>query len=57
MLIDMVYNHTSPDSVLVREHPEWFYRNLIDGSEVEVHRGRIYADKKPVIVAFADAHP
>ena len=25
-LIDVVYNHTSPDSVLVREHPEWFYR-------------------------------
>ena len=25
-IIDVVYNHTSPDSVLVREHPEWFYR-------------------------------
>ena len=24
-IIDVVYNHTSPDSVLVREHPEWFY--------------------------------
>ncbi len=21
----MVYNHTSPDSVLVKTHPEWFY--------------------------------
>ena len=24
-IIDVVYNHTSPDSVLSREHPEWFY--------------------------------
>ena len=24
-LIDVVYNHTAPDSVLAREHPEWFY--------------------------------
>ena len=36
---------------------EGIYRNLIDGSEVEVHRGRIYAPEKPVIVAFEDAHP
>ena len=26
-MIDVVYNHTSPDSVLVKEHPEFFYRN------------------------------
>lgn len=25
-LIDVVYNHTSPDSVLTQEHPEFFYR-------------------------------
>ena len=25
-MIDVVYNHTSPDSVLWREHPEFFYR-------------------------------
>ena len=25
VLIDVVYNHTSPDSVLYREHPEFFY--------------------------------
>ena len=25
-MIDVVYNHTSPDSVLFREHPEFFYR-------------------------------
>ena len=25
-IIDVVYNHTSPDSVLAGEHPEWFYR-------------------------------
>lgn len=24
-MIDIVYNHTSPDSVLANEHPEWFY--------------------------------
>ena len=25
-IIDVVYNHTSPDSVLVAEHPEFFFR-------------------------------
>ena len=25
-MIDVVYNHTSPDSVLYAEHPEFFYR-------------------------------
>ena len=25
LMIDVVYNHTSPDSVLWNEHPEWFY--------------------------------
>ena len=30
-IIDVVYNHTSPDSVLVSEHPEWFYHKE-DGS-------------------------
>ena len=29
--LDVVYNHTSPDSVLWREHPEFFYRKP-DGS-------------------------
>lgn len=24
VMIDVVYNHTSPDSVLVRDHPDWF---------------------------------
>ena len=24
VMLDVVYNHTSPDSVLAREHPEWF---------------------------------
>lgn len=27
VMLDIVYNHTSPDSVLVQEHPEWFYYN------------------------------
>lgn len=26
-MIDVVYNHTSADSVLTKEHPEWFYHN------------------------------
>lgn len=26
-MIDVVYNHTSPDSVLSQEHPEWFYHD------------------------------
>ena len=26
-MIDVVYNHTSPDSVLLREHPEFFWRD------------------------------
>ena len=30
-IIDVVYNHTSPDSGLVRNHPEWFYHKP-DGS-------------------------
>lgn len=30
-IIDVVYNHTSPDSVLAQEHPEWFYHKP-DGS-------------------------
>ena len=31
VIIDVVYNHTSPDSVLAAEHPEWFYHKP-DGS-------------------------
>ena len=27
IIIDVVYNHTSPDSVLAHEHPEWFLRD------------------------------
>lgn len=30
-IIDVVYNHTSPDSLLAKEHPEWFYHKE-DGS-------------------------
>lgn len=26
-IIDVVYNHTSPDSVLVQTHPEWFFHD------------------------------
>ena len=31
IIIDVVYNHTSPDSVLAQTHPEWFYHRP-DGS-------------------------
>ena len=31
VMIDIVFNHTAPDSVLVQEHPEWFYKTT-DGS-------------------------
>ena len=31
LMIDVVYNHTSPDSWLARHHPEWFYHKP-DGS-------------------------
>ncbi len=31
VIIDVVYNHTSPDSVLSKEHPEWFLHKA-DGS-------------------------
>ena len=30
-IIDVVYHHTSPDSLLAREHPDWFYHRE-DGS-------------------------
>ena len=30
-IIDVVYNHTAPDSVLAQTHPEWFYHRA-DGS-------------------------
>lgn len=30
-MIDVVYNHTSWDSVLKQEHPEWFYRGANGG--------------------------
>ncbi|MGX8692647.1 MAG: alpha-amylase family glycosyl hydrolase [Clostridia bacterium] len=26
VMIDVVYNHTSPDSLLFEQHPDWFYR-------------------------------
>jgi len=26
-IIDVVYNHTSPDAILLQEHPEFYYRD------------------------------
>ncbi|POD88555.1 Alpha-amylase [Lactiplantibacillus plantarum subsp. plantarum] len=31
VIIDIVYNHTSPDSELLSAHPDWFYHHS-DGS-------------------------
>lgn len=31
VMIDIVFNHTSRDSKMLKEHPEWFYQNT-DGS-------------------------
>ncbi len=33
VMIDVVYNHTAHDSVLVREHPQWFHQDA-DGNPV-----------------------
>lgn len=33
IVMDVVFNHTSPDSLLAKEHPEWFYQNR-DGNPV-----------------------
>ena len=30
VMIDVVYNHTSPDAVLLGEHPEFYWRDVID---------------------------
>ncbi|MCF0246434.1 MAG: alpha-galactosidase, partial [Ileibacterium sp.] len=27
VIVDVVYNHTSPDSKLYENHPEWFYKD------------------------------
>jgi len=31
VMIDVVYNHTSHDSILVKEHPEWFHQDAGGG--------------------------
>jgi len=38
VMIDVVYNHTSPDSVLAEEHPEWF---MIEGEAPAAARGEL----------------
>ncbi len=42
-IIDVVYNHTSPDSVLAHEHPEWFFHGA-DGAP-----GRHVADWSDIV--------
>ena len=36
LMIDVVFNHTAKDSVLLREHPEWFYKNAGNKPESRV---------------------
>jgi len=31
VMIDIVFNHTSRDSILTNQHPEWFYKNESGG--------------------------
>ncbi len=33
IMMDVVYNHTSHDSLLVQQHPEWFHRDR-DGKPI-----------------------
>lgn len=33
LMIDVVYNHTSRDSYLLNQHPEWFYLNKDGNSQ------------------------
>lgn len=40
VIIDIVYNHTSPDSVLATTHPEWFYHKA--NGEMGNHVGDWY---------------
>jgi glycosidase len=37
VMIDVVYNHTAHDAVLVREHPEWYHQNA-DGMPITTVR-------------------
>jgi len=37
VMIDIVYNHTSKDSVLLQEHPEYFYRDDFGKLSSKVH--------------------
>lgn len=43
VVIDIVFDHTSPDSVLVQEKPEWFFRKL-DGT-----MGNRFGDWKDIV--------
>lgn len=38
VMIDVVFNHCSPDSVLAREHPEWF---MLEGQAPAALRGEL----------------
>ncbi len=46
VMIDVVYNHTAPDSVLVREHPEWFHQDELGAPYTTVPDWRDIIDLK-----------
>lgn len=41
VIMDIVFNHTAPDSLMAQEHPEWFYQ---DQSGKPVHRFKEWVD-------------
>lgn len=43
VIVDIVFDHTSPDSLLVKENPEWFFKKL-DGS-----MGNRFGDWKDIV--------
>ncbi len=50
VMIDVVYNHTAPDSVLARQHPAWFYQD-------ETGRPRPRVSEWSDVVDLAYGHP
>lgn len=51
-IIDVVCNHTSPDSWLAEHHPDWFYKRA-DGSDVEICAGKLPCKGDTIIIETA----
>ena len=45
LIIDVVYNHTSRDSVILNTHPEWMYKN-----EAGEFKGKVVYGKNSLII-------